>query len=52
MKLTWKDIEAIVSIADTEIELHTKKELLEMGAERYYSIILKQYEALKKEQLV
>lgn len=50
--MTWKDIKVIVHIADQQIALRNKKELLEMGEEGYYTEILKQYESLKKEDLI
>ena len=50
--MTWKDIKAIVRIADEELELRNKKELVVMGEEGYYTEILKQYESLKKGDLI
>lgn len=50
--LTWKDIKVIVNIADEEIELLSKKELINMGEEGYYTHILNQYSSLKKEGLI
>lgn len=49
---TWQDIKAIVHIADEELELHSKKDLVKMGEEGYYTLILQQYESLKKEGLI
>lgn len=49
MKLTWKDIKIIVTSADFFLEINTKKELIKMGEEGYYTAILKEYERFKKQ---
>lgn len=50
--MTWRDIKAIVHMADEELELHAKKELVKMGEEGYYTLILQQYESLKTAGLI
>lgn len=50
--MTWKDIKVIVTGADSLLEEKTKKELIEMGEEGYYTTILKEYEQFKKEGLI
>ena len=51
-QLTWKDIKVIVTGADSLLAMKSKKELLEMGEEGYYTEILKEYEQFKKEGLI
>lgn len=50
--MTWKDIKVIVTGADSLLAEKTKKELIEMGEEGYYTAILKEYEQFKKEGLI
>lgn len=50
--MTWKDIKVIVTGADSLLAMKTKKELIEMGEEGYYTAILKEYEDLKKQGLI
>ena len=52
MELTWKDIKVIVTGADALLAIKTKKELIEMGEEGYYSEVLKEYNELKKQGLI
>lgn len=52
MDLTWKDIKAIVTGADSLLAIKTKKELIEMGEEGYYTEVLKEYEQLKEQGLI
>ena len=51
-QMTWKDIKVIVTGADSLLAMKSKKELLEMGEEGYYTEILKEYEQFKKEGLI
>lgn len=50
--LTWKDIKVIVTGADSLLAMKSKKELIEMGEEGYYTAILKEYEQFKKDGLI
>ena len=52
MQMTWKDIKVIVTGADSLLAMKSKKELLEMGEEGYYTEILKEYEQFKKKGLI
>ena len=52
MELTWKDIKVIVTGDDTLLEIKTKKELIEMGEEGYYTEVLKEYEQFKEQGLI
>ena len=45
--LDWKDIRKIVKLADAELERHSKKELITMGEEAYYTEVAKAYLAYK-----
>jgi len=51
-KMTWKDIKVIVTGADSLLAMKSKKELIEMGEEGYYTAILKEYELFKKDGLI
>lgn len=52
MELTWKDIKVIVTGADTLLAIKTKKELIEMGEEGYYTEVLKEYKQFKEQGLI
>ena len=52
ISLTWKDIKVIVTGADSLLAMKSKKELIEMGEEGYYTAILKEYEQFKKDGLI